>query len=116
MLLADTLQVPRELQGEAASVVSLYDNYRTRNGATLDEVRAAALSLVNQFRVANRRSGARENPSLGHTPSRQASSLPSSGLSEETGQRIARALDAMVAVFAAARGVRNPLEDSDDQE
>ncbi len=115
MLLAYVSQVPQELQGEAASVVALYEGYRARDGTTMDAVVAAATHLVDQFPAANRRSGARENPSLGHLPGRQDSTL-AQPVSDETGQRIARALEALVALLAGVHGAPNPLNGDSDSD
>jgi hypothetical protein len=104
VLLADDSQVPPELQGEAAAVVALYGQFRAHMGTTtIEEVRDAAQSLVDQFQPANRRSGGRENASLGHL------NAPLSG-SQETDLRIVRALEAIVGLLAQANGVDNPLE------
>jgi hypothetical protein len=85
-------------------VVALYGRFRVHTGTTtIQEVRAAARSLVDQFQPANRRWGGRENASLG--PLNAA--LPSA--SQEVGERIARALEAIVGLLAQANGVDNPL-------
>lgn len=77
----------------------------------MDNVRAAVRYLVDQFPVVNRRAGrARENPTLGHPPA----SAPV--VSDETAQRIARALEAFVALYARVHSQENPLarDDSSD--
>jgi hypothetical protein len=86
-------------------VVALYGRFCDHTGTTtIEEVRNAAQSLVDQFQPANRRRGGRENPSLG--PLNAALSSPS----QEVGERIARALEAIVGLLAQANGMDNPLE------
>ena len=109
MRVADVSQAPQELQEQAAAVVALYQMYRAHAGPTIDEVRQAAGELGELFPAANRRSGVRENPSLGVLPERQASNPAAATVSEETGQRIARAVEALVDLVAVHFGVPNPL-------
>ncbi|KAL9099204.1 MAG: hypothetical protein Q9187_009531 [Circinaria calcarea] len=111
---ADCVVVPEELQEEAASVVSLYQEFLGGNAATsLGDVVSAARHLCDQFRVATRRAPARVNAALGELPSRSAqapSAVPA--LSEETGDRIATALEAIAALLARAHGLASPLEEN----
>lgn len=119
MLFADDSQAPQELQGEAAAVVALYQRFRTRQGPTIGDVRAAARHLVDQFPAAARRNPVRENPSLGVlSPEQTRSTSAGAGsspalLTEATGQEILRVLEAVVALLAEANGLDNPLEDED---
>lgn len=97
-------------------MVALYEGFRAHNtSTTVQDVRVAALHLVNQFPAALRRSGGlRENPSLGVIPG-PGSSAPET-VSEETAMRIARALEAIVALYAGVHGQQNPLEGDDDDD
>jgi hypothetical protein len=80
------------------------------------EVVAAATALVRQFSAANRRAGGvRENPSLGATPGR-VSAAASAQASQEVLERIARAAEALVGLFAEAYGLENPLDGDDDED
>jgi hypothetical protein len=110
MIFATISQVPEELQEEAASVVALYEGFRAGNGTTVEDVREAALHLVEQFGAANRRSGVVENPSLGVLPAPGANVV-----SQETHERIARALEALVGLFAEAHQLQNPLEEDSEE-
>lgn len=91
-------------------MVALYMRFCAGDGTPVGDVVSAAQHLVDGFAAANRRSGVRENPSLGVIPGPR-SSPPA--LSEETGGRIARALEAIVGLLARANGEQNPLDESD---
>ncbi len=116
-LFADDSQAPQELQGEAASVVALYQRFRARQGPSIQDVRDAAAHLVDTFPAAARRTTVRENPSLGVLPPRVASTPAASAasapalLTEATGREILRVLEVLVDLFAEANGLDNPLAD-----
>lgn len=87
-------------------MVSLYDSFRGGlSTTTAQEVEAAATLLCAQFRVANARQGTRANAVLGQTGAVEAGS---SVLSEATGQRLARALELLVASYMEVHGLEVP--------
>jgi hypothetical protein len=104
--LADDSQVAEELQGEAAQVVSLYETFFGGDPTvSKQDVEAAASRLCSQFPAANTRQGSRENAVLGRAAATTPVPSPGfQGLSDATGQRIARALELLVLSLREAQG------------
>lgn len=94
--------------------MALYESYLTHlTATTLADVHAAASRLVNQFQAANRRAGGqRINPSMGPLAS---GVVPAPApLTEQTGERMAVALERLVSLLAGHLGQPDPYADLSD--